>query len=425
MVSISRTRLVGERGSAVVQVAVALMVFTTLSAFVIDYGIQVVARSEIQNATDAAALAGASALAYENYSDRSATGAATTAAVAMAGQNLVREQQLDATTADVTFPVCESSYEAAASGSPKLGCVQVTAYRSATRSNAIPALFASVLGVASYGVAASAIGEAKDANATDCLKPLAIPDRWSERYPVNSPNSWSAGSTYHRYDPANPAALLPVAQRDIYTAPDQIAAGTGVRMTGTIPNTVWLGAQVTLRQGSIATPISTISPWMYLPVQIPDSRWTPNAVRLNTNSCAAASVAIDDELGIVPGGIAANAALAADGLRDLVAADPNAVWNSVTRRVEGSCAELLVGRCASMSPRVIALPLYDPYQLTEQSHGAGATSVRVRNFVGFFIESVSGTDATGRITTHPGQIDPAAITLYDASSFMRASFLVK
>ena len=75
-----------------------------------------------------------------------------------------------------------------------MACVQVTAYRNASRSNPIPAYFAQLMGVTSFGVAATAIAETKDANATDCLKPLAIPDRWIERYPVN-PGTWSASST--------------------------------------------------------------------------------------------------------------------------------------------------------------------------------------------------------------------------------------
>jgi hypothetical protein len=80
-----------------------------------------------------------------------------------------------------------------------------------------------------------------------------------------------------------------------------------------------------------------------------------------------------------------------------------------------------------MSPRVIALPLYDPIDLATASHppSAGATGVLVRNFIGFFVESVSGTDVRGRIMRHPGQIDGNTLTLYDDSSFLRASMLVQ
>jgi len=282
----------------------------------------------------------------------------------------------------------------------------------------IPAYLAQLMGMTSFGVAATAIAESKDANATDCLKPMAIPDRWIERYPVN-PGTWSDSSTFDRWNPANPAVLLPVASRDAYTAPDQLANGTGLTLT------VDFGTQATLKPGSLSSPISTISPWMYLPVQIPGSAYGPNDVRSNTQSCAAARVKVGDRLNFPPGGVAANAALIGNGLLALYNRDPGAHWNAVTQRVEGSCADLLVGPCGSMSPRIIALPVYDLTDLADASHGGGATSVLVRNIVGFFIDSVAGTWATGHITRHPGLFQSTAITLSDTSSFLRASLLVQ
>src|SRR3989442_15801258 len=51
-------RLSGDRGPILVQVASALVAFTMLSAFVIDYGVLVISRGQAQAAADAAALAG-------------------------------------------------------------------------------------------------------------------------------------------------------------------------------------------------------------------------------------------------------------------------------------------------------------------------------------------------------------------------------
>lgn len=413
-----RSRLVTERGAVLVPVATVLLVFTALSGFLVNLGLHAVSRTQAQTAVDAAALAAATALAFDSYTDRSVTGPAAATAMAVARENLVLNEPASTEAADVTFPVCESTYQSGPSGTPIMACVEVSAYRTAARGNAIPTMFASFLGVSSFDIAARAVAEAKDANTTDCLKPLAIPDRWTERYPTN-PGTWSPASTFDRYDPANPSVLLPPTSRDAYTAPDQISAGTGLRTT------VEFGAQVTLQEGALGSPIAPISPWRYLPVQIPDSRWGANDMRANTSGCAAAPVSIGDELWLAPGGVPANAAAAAEGLRDLIAADPDAYWNTTAQRVEGSCADRLTGRCASMSPRIIALPVYDVTALADASQAALPTRVRVRNVVGFFIESVSGTSATGRITRHPGQIDPTAITLYDASSFLRAALLVQ
>src|SRR5581483_6612321 len=57
------SRIGGDRGAILVPVACALLLFTVLSAFVIDYAVQLVGRAQVQNAADAAALAGATALA--------------------------------------------------------------------------------------------------------------------------------------------------------------------------------------------------------------------------------------------------------------------------------------------------------------------------------------------------------------------------
>jgi Flp pilus assembly protein TadG len=415
-------RLGSERGAILIQVATALLMFTMLSAFVVDYGAQLIGRNQIQNAVDAAALAGATSLAYDSYTDRTPAGPAQSAARAVAVKNVVWQ---DPPSVDVDANVtCADTFNAGTSGTPILACVQVTAYRNAEHANAIPTVFARLMNVFSFGVAATAIAEAKAANATDCLKPLAVPDRWIERYPA--PGPWSAASTFDRWDPMNPGMLFPPATRDSYTAPVPNSPMTGLTLEDNF------GTQVVLKEGSLTSPIATISPWRYLPVQIPGSRWGPNALRLNTNSCAATKVrlALRDpftptRLNIVLGGVPANAALIAQGLNDLVADDPGAHWNAITQRVEGSCADLEVGRCGSMSPRIIAMALYDPADLADASEAGAATGVLVTNFVGFFIESVAGTDATGRIVRHPGQRDEDAITLPDASSFLRASMLVQ
>src|SRR6185436_15709292 len=75
-----------ERGAILVLVAVSLLTFTLISALVIDYGMIVVSRHQVQTATDAAAHAGASALAWDDYTDRAAGGPAVEAAIAVAAK---------------------------------------------------------------------------------------------------------------------------------------------------------------------------------------------------------------------------------------------------------------------------------------------------------------------------------------------------
>src|SRR5215210_5313905 len=58
-----------ERGSVIVHVAVALVGLVAFSALSIDYGAMWMSRRQAQNAADAAALAGAISLAFDDASD--------------------------------------------------------------------------------------------------------------------------------------------------------------------------------------------------------------------------------------------------------------------------------------------------------------------------------------------------------------------
>ena len=398
-----------ERGSILIHTALALVSFTTVSALVVDLGLQLVARHQIQTSADAAALAAATALSFESYTDRTDSGPAKRTALAVATTNTVWGQAPAVAAADVTFPVCADSFEAGPSAPPKLACVNVAVYRDGAHSNPLATMFAQLAGVNTAGVAAAATAESKEGNATDCLKPLAVPDRWIERYPASG--SWTPTSTFDKWNPSSPSTLL--SPPDSYAAPTALSSGSGLTMTNAF------GTQVVVTPGSTAQPVSPISPWKYLPVQIPGSLYGTD-IRQNIEQCAGAMVAIGDRLTIGPGGVSG---VVATALQTLVTRDPGARWDAATQRIVASCADA-IPRCASMSPRLIALAVYDPGDLADASR-AGATSLLVRNIVGFFIDSVSGTNATGHITRHPGRNQTTAIRLIDGSSFLRASLLVE
>src|SRR3954449_9511807 len=58
-----------ERGAVLVHVALAMLTLIAFSALAIDYGALLGARRQAQNAADAAALAGASSLAFDDPDD--------------------------------------------------------------------------------------------------------------------------------------------------------------------------------------------------------------------------------------------------------------------------------------------------------------------------------------------------------------------
>jgi hypothetical protein len=403
---IMRSLLRGERGAVLIHVSVSLGVFTIVSALAIDYGMVLVSRGQIQSAADAAALAGATALAFDSYDDRSSAGPAKSTAIGVALANDVLSQPPDVTPADVTFPLCPDSFSAGPSVPPIFSCIRVNAFRSVERGNPLPTFFGRVFGINSSSVAATATAQARAANSTPCLKPLAIPDRWTERVPATGP--WLSTSTFEKWDPVNPTVLL--APPDFYSAPRPTASGTGLTMTDDV------GVRIVLSEaGANDAPV----PWTYHAVRIPGSRHG-NDFRSNVAQCAGATVAIGDRLPVQPGG---SGGLTAAAVQELIDRDPFARWNAVSNDIDGSCADS-PSPCAAMSPRIIAVPLFDPGDFADNRR-AGVTSVLVRNIAGFFIEAVSATTITGVLVRHPGFIQSTAPTVIESSAFLRTILLIE
>src|ERR1043166_1987618 len=62
-----------ERGAILVHTAISILMLTAFTAFVVDYGVLWVARGQAQNAADAGALAGATALAFDDVTNPPST----------------------------------------------------------------------------------------------------------------------------------------------------------------------------------------------------------------------------------------------------------------------------------------------------------------------------------------------------------------
>ena len=100
-------------------------------------------------------------------------------AVAAAQANTVWGQQPDVTPADVTFPTCPPG-----APGPVDTCVRVDVFRNQrANGNPLPVFFASLVGMPSQGVRATATAQVLYGSAPgpgDCVKPFSIPDRWEE-----------------------------------------------------------------------------------------------------------------------------------------------------------------------------------------------------------------------------------------------------
>src|SRR6478672_11789038 len=126
-----------ERGAVIIQVAVCLLGLLAFSAFVVDYGVMWVSRSQAQNAADAAALGAAQSLAFDNTKDFNK--------FQLIGQtigqsNWVWGQPPDIQLTDITFPPCPPTLD----WGPDT-CVKARVFRNQSRGNPLPTFFASLV----------------------------------------------------------------------------------------------------------------------------------------------------------------------------------------------------------------------------------------------------------------------------------------
>src|SRR5580765_1134662 len=94
-----------ERGMSFVFVGIGFMAFMAATTLAIDVGMFMTARTQAQTSADAAALSGVTALVFNNWDDRSATGPAVQSALSTAQQNNVMGSAVSALPSDVTFPL--------------------------------------------------------------------------------------------------------------------------------------------------------------------------------------------------------------------------------------------------------------------------------------------------------------------------------
>jgi hypothetical protein len=88
-----------------------------------------------------------------------------------------------------------------------------------------------------------------------------------------------------------------------------------------------------------------------------------------------------------------------DGIDDLIAKDPNARWDEGQKKVITDLHP---------TPRIFPIPLYDPdFYQSGKANGRDA-SLRMANWVGFFVERRDGNNVFGRIVPILGVIDPDA-----------------
>lgn len=355
----------------------SLMALFAATMLAIDVGMLMTARTQAQTAADAGALAGATALLYNNFTNHSSSGPAVSGAINTAKTNLVVGQQVSVTPADVTFP-----FNSVTGQSDQ---VQVTVYRTTARANPVSTLIASFFGIATVDVSATATAIAAPADSATCVLPFTIPDKWIEKGCGTSSCTWSVNDTFNMYEQQgqNQNAGAPLANPDIYIPPGSRDA------TGYNPTTD-RGLRLVLKNNNQ----NRIAPSMYNAWAIPGGTGA-DYYRENIAACNSTIVAIGTLLAPEPGNMTGPTQ---QGTSDLIASDPNAHWDDGCNCVRGSGFPI--------SPRIRAVPLYNPVRYTEGQHsGRSQPDLEVVNYLGFFVEDVNGGgEVIGRVHPISGRI---------------------
>ena len=350
-----------ESGMSYVFIGLGMMAFLSASMLAIDVGMLMTSRNQAQNAADAGALAGATALFFNDWDDRSASGPAVTHAISAAKSNDVMGADVSIEAADVTFPLDPT-------GEPNR--VQVTVHRSAARGNPLSTHIARFFGMETADITATATAEASKANAMTCVKPFTIPDKWIE----NQTAPWDGNDTYDAFDNRG----VPLANPDIYVPADK-PGYTGYNQESN------RGQPLTIRAATGSN--ITVSFYFSLSIGgVEGGMVGGEAYEWNIANCNKTIMHWGDPLIQEPGAMAGPTI---HGAEELVARDAGAYWDNSTKTVKGSAF--------ARSPRVFPIPLYDPPFYDSGKRNGRYADLKVANWIGFFLESVQGNGIIGRI----------------------------
>jgi Flp pilus assembly protein TadG len=351
-----------ERGMSLVVVCLGFMAFLSATTLAIDVGMFMTSRSQAQNSADAGALAGAVALAFNSFTDRTATGPAVQSALKTAIGNKVAGANVSVTPGDVTFPNGPTGVN---------NRVKVKVYRTGARTNPVPTLMGTFFGVQTVDIIAEATAEASPANAATCVKPFTIPDRWDEKNGAFDPET----SDFEMFDKKG----KPLPNPDVYIPADQPG------YTGYNPDRD-KGMVIRLK----ADNGTKVAPSFYNPWAIPGNSGASD-YRRDIAECNTTIIPIGSPMDPEPGNMVGPTS---QGVSDLIAKDPGAYWDEGCDCVKGSAY--------GKSPRIAVIPVYDPVFYAEGKQNGANASLKIANYIGFFMEEQQGGQVIGRITPVQG-----------------------
>jgi hypothetical protein len=402
-----------DRGAILIHVALGVLALAAFMTFVADYGLMWTARRQAQNSADSGAVAGATALGYDDPTDFTNSGAAKQNAYLGTQTNVVWGQSpfVDITN-HITFPLVPAA-DCDPDGDGLSQCVRVEVFRNADNVNALPMLFGHILGISSQNTRASAMAVVAAANQSECIKPWGVADKWAE-----ADGSWDPTDTF------DPAA------GDDYryqgeTGPQD--PGTGFKAPPTTPNDY--GVEITLK---LSNPADTINPGWFMALDLhsaPDSTCGNSGASCYRDAiagCAGGTWKIGD---MVPKENGNMVGPTNQGTNDLVDLDPTADWDPINRQIVNSCANPANYTCSqpgyTMSPRVVAIPVFDLELYLSTGGGPGNGTVKIVNILGFFVDRYNHGEVTGYLINKKGSYNPSGGGIAGPASFLKQIMLIR
>ncbi|NIP42267.1 MAG: hypothetical protein GWO41_04145 [candidate division Zixibacteria bacterium] len=330
-----------NRGASLIMVAVSIVMIFAFSVLAIDVSLILLAKTQLQNAADAAAIAGATAY----YLSAGNQDIATQEAITVAGFNYAIQdsmQNVIITPVDVTFPDEDR--------------IMVYTNRTKATNDPVRLYFLKILDPLFDNLGemrAKATARVFPVGGTDCLKPWCFPDKWDD---ADIDSTYDVGEYY---DP------------DItgYKVPEDVGVQVTLKLRNSnkSPRTGWYYA-VDFGALNTGDPVITGA----------------DAYRQWIAECEPFSISVGDYLQIEPGNMVGPTA---QGVGDLVALDPTAEWDPITGSV--------INSAYPTSPRIIKVCAFDPTQGV-QTDSNGRDYLVVVKIIAAFIETHNGSDVTAR-----------------------------
>ncbi len=377
-------RLGNERGSVLGLMVLLLVVFLGLAALVIDLGIMFVARSEAQRAADAAAHAGAGYLLRAPADEEGARDEAIRAA----GENLVRGSLVDVDR-DLDIDVLLDEAK-----------VRVRVHRTEGRGNPVGTLFAGVIGFHEVDVGAVAAAEVYPASNAKCVLPIALADRWCKNGDGTNCLEYSELDDRWESEPNEhyvPWIQNPEADPDDWVYNEEYT-GYGTDDRGELmvlrSGTGGGGGGGGRGGGSGGGNSFGITPWFSTYVYEDEPPGGPaQMIADRVLNCHDRVTRLQEGLWAGPGFMTP----VVSAFEDLIALDPNAVWNPSANDELGCVTTAGSMQCRD-SPRIRPIVLFDPREGPDGPAGS-SDPFPVANLAGVFVEDAQDTPASSSYVT--------------------------